>query len=83
LKNCSKIETKTLPKLDEIIKEKLNSKEILMIESTKLKEKLKNLRDKDMVRIKNEYKEEVLKLNSLKKSADSKFDLVLFIKFLN
>jgi hypothetical protein len=83
LKNCSKIETKTLPKLDEIIKEKLNSKEILMTESTKLKEKLKNLRDKDMVRIKNEYKEEVLKLNSLKKSADSKFDLVLFIKFLN
>ena len=54
-----------------------------MIESTKLKEKLKNLRDKDMARIKNEYKEEVLKLNSLKKSADSKFDLVLFIKFLN
>ncbi len=82
MKNCSKIETKTLPKLDEIIKEKLNSKEILMIESTKFKEKLKNLRDKDVVKVKNDYKEEVLKLNSLKKSADSKSHLVLFIKFL-
>ena len=42
-----------------------------MSENAKYKEKLKNILDKEAVRINNGYKEEIIKLNYLKKAAIS------------
>ena len=71
LKSCSTIETIILARLEEIIQEKVASKDKLISENAKFKEILKNLNDKEETRIRNEYKNEIVKLNALKKAVDS------------
>jgi hypothetical protein len=58
--------------LEELIQEKLKSKEKLVSENAKFKDILKKLNSKEEVRIQNEYKEEIVKLNALKLAVDSK-----------
>ncbi len=58
--------------MEELIQEKLKSKEKLVSENAKFKDILKKLNSKEEVRIQNEYKEEIVKLNALKLAVDSK-----------
>jgi hypothetical protein len=58
--------------LEELIQEKLSSKEKLVSENAKLKDVLKKLNSKEEIRIQNEYKEEIVKINALKLAVDSK-----------
>ena len=58
--------------MEELIQEKLSSKEKLVSENAKLKDVLKKLNSKEEIRIQNEYKEEIVKINALKLAVDSK-----------
>lgn len=71
LKNCEQIEAITLPKLEKVIKEKLEAKEKIIRENGVFKSDLTNLKVKEEMRIKLEYKEEIKKLNALQKVVES------------
>ena len=60
-----------MPKLEKVIKEKLEAKEKIIRENGVFKSDLTNLKVKEEMRIKLEYKEEIKKLNALQKVVES------------
>ena len=69
--------------MEELIQEKLSSKEKLVSENAKLKDVLKKLNSKEEIRIQNEYKEEIVKINALKLAVDMDCFFHLTHRFLH